>query len=567
MQRNYPKVTLTATLIIVTLILLPGVFMSFEWCDSGFYLTFYDNIFSSPESVEYNFMYYLSGIIGGMIDNMGSTYGLLRMRIAGLLFLLGSAVVSWRYSGMSSSSFVKAASIICIYAGYISFPITLSYDIVTLLMLSGCVYLLVAGILKSSRPLVFLSGLMTGFLIFVRIPNLLQGFLILLIPIYYSGGKRDKWILSALYAGGYVAAILIMIILMSALGHLSIFAQNLSTLVNLSSDSEASHGIGNLIYTQFYYYGSIFYCVFKLSVIAFSVWLIRIIVNSRLLRLILSFPFAAYFVYMSIKIPPVIMIGAVVVPALIIMSLRNIGSKESLISGGALLSSLIFPLGSDGAGGNVGSILYLLGAAPALGFWLNLHIRVKSHCFFIPHVGTWGAVSIFFVISIFNMVCCGLYFDDTPLWKSTALSDSPALKGILISEERKEVVDEILPLLDTYVSPGDTLFSFGSVPMLNYLTSTRPFIGNSWPEQVSARRLDILLKEEERKGQFPVICLQRFRTIGNQWGKPSHKFMIGEDADTNAYHSARKWKVVDGFIQRNDYQKVDSTEYFVIFTR
>ena len=39
-----------------------------DLCDTGYYLTFFDNIFKAPDSVEYNFMYYLSGVAGGVLN-------------------------------------------------------------------------------------------------------------------------------------------------------------------------------------------------------------------------------------------------------------------------------------------------------------------------------------------------------------------------------------------------------------------------------------------------------------------------------------------------------------------
>ena len=39
-----------------------------DLCDTGYYLTFFDNIFKARASVEYNFMYYLSGVAGGALN-------------------------------------------------------------------------------------------------------------------------------------------------------------------------------------------------------------------------------------------------------------------------------------------------------------------------------------------------------------------------------------------------------------------------------------------------------------------------------------------------------------------
>ena len=43
-------------LLVAAIVQLPPLLCGFELCDSGFYMTFYDNIFTHPEAVEYNFM-------------------------------------------------------------------------------------------------------------------------------------------------------------------------------------------------------------------------------------------------------------------------------------------------------------------------------------------------------------------------------------------------------------------------------------------------------------------------------------------------------------------------------
>lgn len=561
------KHPLLMLLIIITVILLPAVIMSFELCDTGFYLTFYQNFFSAPESVEYNFMFYLSGLFGALIDLFGGSWGLLIMRAAGLLFLLGATVIAWRYPSDTVTANVKTIAIIAIMAGYASSPIIVSYDIVTLLFLVLGVYLLVKGILQKSRKLLFISGVITGMLLFIRIPNLLQFFLVILIPLYLSASKRDKLWLSFLFIGGYIVGLLIIIGLMASLGHIGIFLQNIETLRALSADTEASHGLGHLIMTQINYYWLLAIIVVKFTLMALCIRGIWYFLSSKWMRTILSLPFMLYFIYMAYHISPVLITGAVVLPALIMMCFQRKLKKESLIAAGALLSSLIFPLGSDGGGGNIGSILYLLGAAPALGFWLNLKFNIKGIELFVPRNLIITAACIFPIICVIKIFCGGLYFDDTPLWKMTTQSASPKLRGILMSEERSRIVDEIIPVLERYVSPRDTLFAYGSIPMLNYLTYTRPYIGNSWPEQVSAGRLEQLLRVEEEKNNYPVICIQKFRTIGDNWGEPSEAFMKGEDNDSNIYHSKKKWMVMQEFLDRNQYHTVASTPHFDVLNR
>ena len=76
---------------------LLGVFWGFELCDSGFYLTFYDHIYDAPDTVSYNFMYYLSGLLGGLVAKvLPAQCSMLLMRVAGVLVNLAIMLLLYR---------------------------------------------------------------------------------------------------------------------------------------------------------------------------------------------------------------------------------------------------------------------------------------------------------------------------------------------------------------------------------------------------------------------------------------------------------------------------------------
>ena len=56
------------TVVLIALWQLMVATFGVDLCDSGYYLTFFENVFKAPASVEYNFMYYLSGVAGGVLD-------------------------------------------------------------------------------------------------------------------------------------------------------------------------------------------------------------------------------------------------------------------------------------------------------------------------------------------------------------------------------------------------------------------------------------------------------------------------------------------------------------------
>ena len=61
-----PRKWVAYTTVAVVLYLSLGVFFGFDVCDNGQYMTMYANMFTAPDTVGYHFMYYLSGIVGGV---------------------------------------------------------------------------------------------------------------------------------------------------------------------------------------------------------------------------------------------------------------------------------------------------------------------------------------------------------------------------------------------------------------------------------------------------------------------------------------------------------------------
>lgn len=551
----------------VIIMLLPAVFTSIEFCDTGFYTTFYDNFFKAPQNVEYNFMYYLTGPLGGLVEGLNPTGGLIRLRILGIILLLGSFSIVWIYCRNVVNPKLCFLALLCVAAGYISYPIILSYDLLSVFILVDALLLLTRGISLNRTFFIFSAAFLLGILPFVRIPNILLFSLGILIPIYLQSPSKEKWIQIGWFITGYITGVCAVIILMLCLGHVQIFIDNISTLFLIASDSNASHGAGNIIFSQLRYYYLLLMPALKIYIIIAGVGFIWSLLKSFWIKIILTLPFVLYLGYMAFFTPPVILIGAFSLPMLIYSIYRNGFRKESLLCGAALLSSIILPVGSDWGGSNIGSILYMACLPLAFAEVLKLRFFIRRKTVFFPSYFL-TTVSIMFIgINIFKGYSQGFYFDNTPIWEMTATSSSPKLKYIRMSQQRAEIIDNSLDLLNRYVEDGDTLFVYGSSPLINYLTSTKPFLNNSWPEQLSPSLFRLLLEKEREEGNFPVVCVQKFKTIGPELGVPSEDFKVGLNADSNIYHNAGKWKIMEDFLRNNNYNMVDSTSHYEIYMR
>ena len=89
---------------------LPLLMSGIDLADTGFYMTFYRYIYTSPESVEYNFMYWLTGIVGGAWLSIFP--GIISLRVLAMLCNVGCALLVGRAVGSIGGVMAGAVMVI-----------------------------------------------------------------------------------------------------------------------------------------------------------------------------------------------------------------------------------------------------------------------------------------------------------------------------------------------------------------------------------------------------------------------------------------------------------------------
>lgn len=568
---------LSLLLIWAAVLQLPALFCGFELCDSGFYMTFYSNFFDAPESVEYNFMYWLSGLFGGIFHKLTGG-SLLAMRGAGLLFNLLIILMVARIFREKADRLPLAAAVTAVCAGLWSAPLTFYYDILTSTLATLSIlliYLSINTIEKGEKPhqshqphqphqphqspalLILAAGAAAGFNIFSRIPNVLEFGFIFLIPIGCRLLKRrGAGRLSLLFAAGWVGAIVVTILIMALLGHLEIFLDNMRDLFGIASSEagEASHGAGALIRAQIDAYFKIFKVALPLAALLGITWLSNGLRRLRPALYAIAGICAGYIIYTH---DAVTSLAAVTYTGLVAGAIFARDSRSRFISLCAIFLIVILPLGSDGGIYNGGTELMWLPAAAAFAALCGERVRVGRLRTGISAWATAAIAALILIPSAVRMARGGVYFDDTPLSAMTS-----EIRGVRTSPERTARVDRIVATVKEHTQPGETLMVYGSAPMINELTGTRPFIGCSWGEQLSAARLAEKLEES---GAKPKVLLIRFNTIGARWGAPSEEYVHGRGEGVNIYHNAEKSEVVFRWLQKKGYRKIAESADFTLY--
>lgn len=556
--RRHPGRLFWAVLLVLVLYQMLGVFFGMDIADAGFYLTFYDNIFTHPGSVEYNFMYYLNGVIGGAFQSLFPSMGICGMRLLGVAFNTLCAIIL--YYALRRHVDERAIALGCalVVASFIAPPYTFCYDLCTIVFYVLAITLLWRGLERDSTLMVALAGVLAGLNILVRIPNVLGLSMSLLPIIMWLCDKRGRhgWKRMVTYCLVFLAcaglAVILAISLMPEL-HRTAFYSVMHDLRSIANDDTgtASHTTSQMIFTQLKFYGTQLWTAVKLGVpVLLYCWAHKQVSNKALMWGLKGIAIAAFvwFVYRMHPLQPVwlmCLVGGIMVMVENWHERRGIAWMALLGIG----MMLVMPLGSDGAYNN-GTIVAWAIAPVAMLWWLH-----RSRIVF---------PLVLIAVCALRMVTGGAYFDGGPLWEKRYTVDNPRAAHIYTTRERAEVINTMLHGIEPHVKPGTMLMAYGSIPLINYLTHTRPYIGCSWVEQLSASMLEKKLAKAPKIG-FPLILQQKFSSLGPYWSEPMEDFRTSYGDQQNTYRDNRKLEVLNRFLEYGKYHVIYEDSHFVLY--
>ncbi len=556
--RRHPGRLFWAVLLVLVLYQMLGVFFGMDIADAGFYLTFYDNIFTHPGSVEYNFMYYLNGVIGGAFQSLFPSMGMCGMRLLGVAFNTLCAIIL--YYALRRHVDERAIALGCalVVASFIAPPYTFCYDLCTIVFYVLAITLLWRGLERNSTLMVALAGVLAGLNILVRIPNVLGLSMALLPIIMWLCDKRrcHGWKRMVTYCLVFLAcaslAVILAISLMPEL-HRTTFYSVMHDLRSIANDDTgtASHTTSQMIFTQLKFYGTQLWTAVKLGVPVLLYWWAHKQVSNKALMWGLKGIAVAAFVWFVYRMHPLQPVWLMCLVGGIMVMVENWRDRRG-IAWMALLGigmMLVMPLGSDGAYNN-GTIVAWAIAPVAMLWWLH-----RSRIAF---------PLVLIAVCALRMVTGGAYFDGGPLWEKRYTVDNPRAAHIYTTRERAEVINTMLHGIEPHVKPGTELMAYGSIPLINYLTHTRPYIGCSWVEQLSASMLEKKLAKAPKIG-FPLILQQKFSSLGPYWSEPMEDFRTSYGDQQNTYRDNRKLEVLNHFLEYGKYHVIYEDSHFVLY--
>ena len=525
---------------------LQGVDMN----DEGWMLSGYQQIFNDPAACEYQFLYYNTLLVGGLWDLLFGSWGIYGFRICEAICATATAFFVYL---LLHKDINRWCILIGVFLFNIDYVIVVHYNSLTALFLSVAMLLFYKGLTEDNKWHVLCAGIVLGFNIFIRLPNIsLCSLGLVFIPYYlFTKDKRNTIVLAIMAFLGVLIGIIVELIIMSSLGHLNLFVDNLASGLSAASAEDSTHDISRFISV---YVGN-YIAIMKQMVVVIGVPVILYIAsklssNKHINNVLL---FVGCLLYMALiwkNATYNFTMYALCYPIFLAYLLRFPSDYHKVILITiSILILLALPFGSDGgiATMECGSMLWI--AVPlAIGlypeFYQHMPLRLHRKAKLISYV--FLATFVLHAAYVTSLMC---YFDSGSRLKKTARPQT-TLATTYTTSFKAAQIDTLMVHLQPLINKNDYLLCYQSVPLVNYLTETRPYLGNSWPWTYDSNNMERqFVKAKATIDKLPVI-------VRNKSGVATwyHYSPDWNNLECKDWHfTPRKIELIQEFIRDNDY--------------
>jgi hypothetical protein len=418
---------------------------------------------------------------------------------------------------------------------------------------------------------------------FARLPNILGiSFVLALVYARFMEKQPLTYLVKDMlvFFFGVLATFVVVAIVMFLLGHLSIYRDAVRNLF-LGTKENLSHYGSRTMEKKFFLDWA--RALFSAGLMLGGFFCVRAVLRkisvsySRFFCLVILAIITAAVTWMKVWSESMVIVYPVIGFAtltciLIIVFAGNEYKKQKLLA----LMSIFFigtlSVGSD-TGMKVGSYAMIFGFPLLLWYWFELpETRFVVATYQMGKLAkesriNWGRLLrknvMIFVLVLYAAYSIpftfrNVYRDNSLRWRMSAAVDHPLLRAVFTTPERAAVIESLLAELERYVKPGDVLIAFESIPLLHFLTQTRPYLYNPWPILYLPGEFDKNLKRARRERQsLPPAVLAKVETRSESWPKNSG-LNIAETSKADR-------KLLHNFLEDSRYVKVWENEAFEIF--
>ena len=141
----------------------------------------------------------------------------------------------------------------------------------------------------------------------------------------------------------------------------------------------------------------------------------------------------------------------------------------------------------------------------------------------------------------------------------TATVEHPLLTGVLTTNERAKVMQELLDELRKYVKPGDFIFAYEEISLIYFLTQTRTYLYHTWPMlEQPANFKKLIEKAEIERPLLPVVVRAKASTSARHWPNNLDEGLEPYERETS------NRQLAEVFLKRHQYVKIWENLFFEI---
>jgi hypothetical protein len=526
----------------------------FDLCDEGLVLSSYQHVFHTPSSLS------LSAVIGGIWNLLFGFGGILSFRILNVITIIFTIYFTY----LSVKDYVKpiiipiATSLALLLNDY--GILVFHHNYLTALLVAISVLFILNGLNKKSYLSLFWGAFFCGVNIFTRLPNVTMialGLLLFVNYFYEKDAKRlRKYILYSLM--GLCSGIGLILLILFFCGQLKFYQLSIIDTFSLSTDN--THSSHNGLHLIKVYASNYKHIYISCSIFAFSTISIAFILNlikNKGLKSILVILYAGIIGYFLLYQFNSETYYALLLLPLLLSYYVDIKNKSIiLLNSASLIIMFLLPLGSDFGVRNMGSNCIWLGTFVAIFHvyrFINDQIQQKKNDAYLILL---LVLYILYIGHGLYMVSRNAYFDSGSRFEKCYQANNSKFT-VYTSEPKAKAIDELLAALDPFVQKNDYLFAFESLPMIHYLTETKPYLGNLWPWTLMPSNFNRRLEKAVVSKLLPVVLREKFHPIGGNW--------ILSTSTNNNYYNKERMNLFEKFLIENNYQVAWENKLFVIY--
>jgi hypothetical protein len=535
------------------------IWQGLDFTDQGYLLTSYRCFFEHPEATEDSGSVWLTNLVGATWDALFGALGVVGMRALWALCMSLGMLLAFRLARSLTSE--RAAALAVLVASiFLSNrrETWFSYNTSTSIMLCLAAVWLAAGISRHKPALLFAAGTVIGLLPFARLPNVLAVslFAALGFAAWVDLEQRRRLRRSAVATAlGVAVGVGVALLLVYLRGDGRLVFDNVEMLLSPQA-KDIGYGADSLI-SKF----------INDHVRAFA-WGLGVCVAAcgAVFAMGRSAPTGDWLFVVSL--------GALGATALS----RGEEPWRFVVTGTTfwVLAAVALGLWKRSVELRTASFIVLLVAITAplgsaagiynghMGLWLALPL-VLSTLYTLESSWARGQGKKLAAIAALALLGEGVHRAATYTYRDArreALVESvghPQLRAQYTTGARAKVVKEVLAALEQRVRPGDYLLASEGTPLLQYLTSTRPYLNRAWLMGAESDIViaQLLAEAPKRTGCLPVVVLSQHSTRGAEW-----------PVNPRPLESKRRLRrtraAIKAFLQKYDYRTTWKNDFFTI---